>query len=441
MGSSESRSFWLNEAVRVRRRINLGWWLERLNWILLLLFLLLSAFILWDRTEEKGVLDLPRLAWTSLLLALVASAVAWLGSRKRFVDLKEALVRLDDRWSLDNRLVSAHAEQASWPPREAARSSGAMPMWRVTTALIPSLIALCAAGLTWIVPLPERQAKAPEISTEPRAWEEMDDWVETLEAEEWIEPESLEEIAEQVNELRDQPEEEWFSHSSLEATDNLQEAFGRDLQDLARDMAAMERSLEALRTFSTDLSAEGREMLIREFSEALESLGSNGVSLNEELARQLEGLDPSQLGEATLGGLSAEQLEQLRQQLGEGAETLGALEGLGPMSGGEEFGFGEGTGLIPGKGGVQRGPGDAPLFFGEEDDLGTNRIEAVSNEDLSRARVGDLLGLGETEYGDDLPSVGIQEGGAVRSSGSGGDAVWKDTLSPEEQAVLKRYFD
>ncbi|NRB73751.1 MAG: hypothetical protein HRU46_05290 [Verrucomicrobiales bacterium] len=80
------------------------------------------------------------------------------------------------------------------------------------------------------------------------------------------------------------------------------------------------------------------------------------------------------------------------------------------------------------------------MFFGDEDDLGTNNIEKVTNEDLSRASMGDLLGVGETEHEEDKGASGPQAGGAVTSQGRGGDAVWRESLVPEEQALLKRYF-
>ena len=181
-------------------------------------------------------------------------------------------------------------------------------------------------------------------------------------------------------------------------------------------------------------------MLMRELSEALESLEGNGLSLNEALAKQLSEMNPSELGEATLKSLSKEQLQQLQQQLGEGAQRLGSLEGLKPLGEGEMPVAGT-AGMNPGNGGVQRGRGDAPIFYGDQDDLRTSRIESVSNDDLSRAAVGDVIGIGETEHEEDPVATAIQQGGAVDSKGSGGDAVWKDSLLPDEQAVLKRYFD
>ena len=52
----------------------------------------------------------------------------------------------------------------------------------------------------------------------------------------------------------------------------------------------------------------------------------------------------------------------------------------------------------PGRGDITRGPGPAPMFFGDESDLKTNNIEGVQNQDFSKAAPGQILGIGETEH-------------------------------------------
>ncbi len=103
--------------------------------------------------------------------------------------------------------------------------------------------------------------------------------------------------------------------------------------------------------------------------------------------------------------------------------------------------LGLGQGQQPGSGGINRGKADAPLFYGDETDLKTNRIEGVEGTDLSRALPGEVLGVGETEHEDEQSPSVRQEGGTLSGRASGGDAVWRESLMPEEKAVLKRYFD
>lgn len=436
--------YWRRRASAVARRVNAGWWVERLNLLLVIAFTGFAAVLLLLRSLEHPWVE----GWQPFAvlggLVLLAGLAAWWWSRSRYIGAEQGFVRLDDRLGLHNRLSSASSGVIAFPDTEAAaetetagRKEGA-PSWKWASVLVPGLIAAATVLAAWFLPLPDRSADAPPVVNEPEAWEQMEEWLATLEEEELIEPESLEEIEERIEELRNQPEEEWFSHSSLEATDNLKETLGRDIRDLAGDMAAMERDLEALSTYSTEMSEAGREMLLREYEEALKSLAANGLEMNEALAKQLQEIDPSQLGEATMKNLSQAELESLRKQLCEGCKALGSLEGLPAL--GEGSLLSQRPGLSPGQGGISRGRGDAPLFFGDEDDLGTNNLETVKNEDLSQAGLGDLIGVGETEHEIDEAGTNVRAGGEVSSKGKGGEAVWRDSLLPSEKALLKRYF-
>ncbi|MDA7922593.1 hypothetical protein N9B73_12645, partial [Verrucomicrobiales bacterium] len=203
--------------------------------------------------------------------------------------------------------------------------------------------------------------------------------------------------------------------------------------------------IAALETFASDLSDDAKKKLLEEFDKALESLDANGMKLNEELLKQLKNLDPSQLGQKSLSQLNKQQLESLQKQLGECSSCLGSMEGLPKMS---DDPFIQGLskeelmalGLMPGRGGIDRGRGDAPLYFGDKEDLNTSNIEKVENLDLSRASLGEMLGLGETEHDIDESGNTNKTGGAISSAGSGGEAVSRENLLPDEQALLRRYF-
>lgn len=97
-------------------------------------------------------------------------------------------------------------------------------------------------------------------------------------------------------------------------------------------------------------------------------------------------------------------------------------------------------GMTPGRGAITRGPGPAPMFFGDESDLKTSNIEGVQNQDFSKAAPGEVLAIGEAEHEIDETKSGPREAGSVKSVGQGGDTVWRESLMPEEKAVLKRYF-
>ena len=160
-------------------------------------------------------------------------------------------------------------------------------------------------------------AKAPP--SEPLAWAQIEEWMETLEEEELIEEEAIEEVREKIEELRGQPDNEWFSHSSLEATDTLRQTLNQQIQSLGADLATAERNLNALQNYASQLSEEAKEQLLAEYDQALQNMALNGLPLNSELMKALQGIDPKLLAQGQMSQLSQEQLDQLREALKKGS--------------------------------------------------------------------------------------------------------------------------
>lgn len=441
---------WQRRAATLAGRLNFAWWLERFNALLLVVLGVAAVVLLTLRTMRPEILEASRAGWIAAVLLPALALGAWSMARRRFVDARAGLVRLEDRLSLHNGLSAAAAGQGPWPELPGGDWRHAAFRWNAFRAGFPSIAALALLALAWWVPLPARGPSVAAPKVEPGAWEQMEDWLETLQEEDLIAEEKIEQIESKIEELRERPEDEWFSHSSLEATDTLRESLATELQEIANELAKLERAMNSLQSFGGEMSDAAREQLVREYEEALEALQNSGMGVNEELLRQLGGIDPSKLGKETTGNLTAEQMKQLQQQLGQAGGALGSMEGLPGLGGemmagqpglGEGFGEGFGEGQLPGQGGVTRGRGDAPLQFGEkESNLGTANLEQIKNEDLSRATLGEVLGLGETEREIDESATGPASAGSIRGAGKGGDAVSRQSLLPGEQAVLKRYF-
>ena len=148
---------------------------------------------------------------------------------------------------------------------------------------------------------------------------------------------------------------------------------------------------------------------------------------------QLKPLDPSKIRQ-----LSAGEWKKL-------SEKMKAC--IGTCSGGFCSGDKAGDALLAlilsqQGGGVSRGPGTAPLALkANETQLGTSNTEAVKNDDLSNAALGDLIGLGTNKHKvDEAAWSGPQTGGAMSSNGRGGEAVWQQGATPDEQEALRRFF-
>lgn len=439
---------WLRQARRTRRKVNAGWWLARAMPLLVMAGVLgfVVIFVLRSRGMELGWHHV----WPWVASGFAALMItAWLLARRQFVSTSQALVRLESELHLHNALTTAAAGRGVWPALVPSADDG----WRWRWQTVGGPIAAFAGSLALAIFLPvaqDAEAKAPTV--EPQAWAQMEDWLEKLKEDQIVTEEEKDEQLAKIAELRDQPPEKWFSHESLNAGDTLKEQLQRDIKQLAQNLTTAERSLNALKNYADQLSVEAKEQLLKDFDQALADMKSSSLEIDPELLKSIAGLDPK-----NLKSLSKEQMKQLGESMkkkagacngmcknpgflgdGEGeddelAEALGLLKKQGQGMGGE----GEG----PGNGGVSRGPGTAPLTLSdEENDFGTNKKEAVSNTDMSRAQVGNMLALQDGKHEVDKSIKGPQAAGAIQNAGQGGEQVWRESLTPEEKAVLKRVF-
>ena len=124
---------------------------------------------------------------------------------------------------------------------------------------------------------------------------------------------------------------------------------------------------------------------------------------------------------------------------GDGESATGDVSETKPDVGMEGEGEGEGEG--PGKGGINRGPGHDPnVLKNHKDPLDVGDLTALEAKDLSRAIPGDLLQLQDGKHTVD-EGVSKASAGGAGAQGKGGDRVWKDSLAPDEQRALKKYFE
>jgi len=92
-----------------------------------------------------------------------------------------------------------------------------------------------------------------------------------------------------------------------------------------------------------------------------------------------------------------------------------------------------------GLGGVDRGPGTAPLLWGEETEGDASRFEARSLED---ARYADPAHAALLEVGASDPEVApeAESAGLVEVEGSSGGPSWRRRLSPHHRRAVREFF-
>lgn len=423
-----NKEFWLQRARREAFRFNFGWWLQKfIPWII---GLGLAGAVVTLALRTAG--HEPTAAGVAVLAgALVGSIVAWLQARGKFLNTNEALTRLDADLRLRNRLTSATQGVGDWPRPDdnaalALRWNWKSLWWPPTTALLLALAAL-------LIQLPDGNAKATAAKVGPPAWTTTQEKLDELRKEEFVQEEAVDEFQKALEALRKQPSDEWFRHESLEASDHLQSQLDQSLGELQKNLETALGALEASREMEdSQLKALGQP-LDEALQKALQGLEMGKLPLDEKLLAQLKKLDVSKIRQ-----LSAEECKKLGDKM---------KMGIGTCSNGFCKGDKAGATLLaligkPGSGGVDRGPGAAPLTMkGYETQLGSTETETVSNEDLSNAAVGDLMGLGTSKHEVDKNSWnGPQAAGVISSTGSGGEAVWEQSATPGEQQALQRFF-
>ncbi|WP_395738419.1 hypothetical protein [Prosthecobacter sp.] len=436
-------SAWLRQARRTQRKVNFGWWLARSMPLLVMAGVVgfATIFILRSRGMDLGFQQL----WPWVVSVFVAlMLISWLLARHQFVSTSQALVRLESELQLHNALTTAMAGRGVWPSLVAAADDGFR--WRWQSVSGPFLAFAGSLALAILLPVAQdAEAKGPVV--EPQAWAQMEDWLEKLKEEQIVTEEEKEEQLAKISDLRDQPPEKWFSHESLNAGDTLKEQLQRDIKQLAQNLTTAERSLNALKNYADQLSVAAKEHLLKDFDQALADMKSSSLEIDPSLLDAIKGIDPK-----NLKTLSAEQMKQLSESM---KNKAGACNGMCKNPGFLGDGEGEddelasllgklqkeGMGENPGKGGITRGPGTAPLTLSdEENDFGTNKNEAVSNTDMSRAQVGNMLALQDGKHEVDKTAKGPQAAGSIQNAGQGGEQVWRESLTPDEKAVLKRVF-
>ena len=448
-----TQQLWIAQARRVARKVNFAWWLQGFSAPLLLTGLLGTVAILLLRRHDALR---PLWHYGSALAAVlvIAALVTWWLMRRHFESPEQALVRIEASMRLRSALSAAQAGVAPWPALPAEIHAGIGWHWqRVVFAPLAALLLLSASFLIPILKLQANQ-QAPD---EPQAWARTEAELNKLDEEKIVDEEYIEEVRKKIEDLRAEDPQDWFSHSSLEATDNMRKEHKAEKQKLARAMKQAAKALETLQK-NPQMSEPEKARLANEFDQAVESMKNGAMKPNPGLMEKLNGLNPEKLGQ-----LTPEQMQQLKQNMQQNAEKLqspGEAEGEGE---GEDWtdelladgthpgdkpgqGNGEGEELEgvdkPGNGSVSRGPGHDPNLLGKASkELNTGKDQALQSRDLSKALPGDLLELQDGKHDIDTSASKVSGGGDVADTGKGGDRVWKESLDPNEQKALKKFFD
>jgi hypothetical protein len=438
--AASNRDHWLATAKRVSRMVNFAWWLETLSAPLLIAAVVGAVALLVVRSGFPDITVWKLAASGGGFIAALALG-CWAKASRKFEQPGQSLVRIEAAMRLRNSLSAASAGVAPWPAPVERIDAGLA--WQWPRLLVPPLGALLLLAGGILVPITSRSLRHPGAPEQPQAWKQLATELDQLTKEEVVDEKYLEETRKKLDELKSQEEEQWFSHSSLEATDSLKKSHRAEAERVERELGRAEKALANLEKNAGASNQAEKNRLMEEFDQALQGLQNGAMKPNPALLEQMKRLDLKDMAK-----LTPEQVEQLRENLKKHSEAMKSGEGEGEdwsdelLAGEGEGDEGEGKGEGPGKGGVDRGPGHSPGVLGNETDpLETGGLTGLEAKDLSRATPGDLLELQDGEHEVDHSPSGITQGGNTDATGKGGDRVWRDALDPAEQRTLKRFFE
>lgn len=434
--------YWRRKARLVAWRWNFAAWLNLfLRFAAAASFVMMCALLVIRRAEAPTLM-----AWEIFCAAiLLGAAVSLFLSRKKFCSGRDALVRLDATLRLHNRLTSAVDGVGDWPDEASETPDGLR--WRWQRIAAPPLASLAALYFAANVPITPDKGNDMHHKEEPLAWTRVESQLETLKKQDIVNQEAILTLEQQVEDLRKQSPEDWYSHSSLEASDNLQAKTNEAIRALKRDMESVSSTLDTVEQNGELMTDAQLQKLGAQFQQPLQGLELGTLPLNKDLLSELKDIDPGQLR-----NLSKEEIEKLEESLKKGitgckaslspgddadAELIGLLEKEGTSDG-------AGTGKTEeslGSGG-KWGGGPSPLGMKpDQTNLNTNNNTLVSSDDLSHAAAGDTLGVSKGQHQVD-PSkyTGPASAGTIQSAGAGGEAVWKNDLTPQEREILERFY-
>ena len=428
---------------RLRRRLALGLFLEVWPVWAISSLIVAGTIVVVCRMFAPGVA--PYLGW--LWLAPVLSAVPALVICIRRAYAPKDIAAVAD-WLGGGKgalLTWFETTDPAWSESALVQQSAVFPLPRIRLrlhqmAVVPALAFLIVA---WLLPqrvraLDTSAALAEEIAAGLKAA------VVELKQEELLTPEEEERLEDQIDQIRKGAEEK-VDPASWEAADALREQVVATLTEKQEAVKWAQESLARLSAAGEGLAA-GESLSnaqTAELTKALEKLAKTGLLAGA--PDKLRGL----LQAGKIPG-DAKALRELAATLGKYlAETNGKFAtaaGLGRDFGRfdpSEFQTGsdpaEDQDGRPGRGGVNRGRGDADLTWGKE----TTPFDRFKSKPLppGAARSPDDWTPIVTLPGAPQESPTASAQAAAREyAASAGQAAWRHSLAPRHQSAVKKYF-
>jgi hypothetical protein len=369
---------------------------------------------------------------------------------------------LDTRNSCGGLLMAAeHSELGGWQSRMPTIEEPRL-RWRARRSVALALASILFVSISFLIPAGAGLAADRPLDVAKEAGEIASE-IDVLKKEEIIDATQAESLEAKLESITaetkgDDPAKTW------EALDHLQNSLEKLGQEAAEKMARNNERLSTAQALSETLADGGMDS--RLMTEAMKELQSQmeAASGNQE---GVPSLPDDVLKDLKSGSLSKDQLKQLanalKQQQGEMSKRLGKLKDsslidLKTLKQCEKAGKCDSSGLADflkenegnmtvkemmeewGRGGVDRGRGDAPMTWSDpSSERGAKFKEQVLPSSLSSLKDSELIGRSTGAPG--VEKNGAQQSGALRGAAVGGGSAYTQTVLPRHRGAVNRYFE
>jgi hypothetical protein len=415
-----------------------------------------------------------RIALVAGLIGTIAAITAGVILTRSSVPSDAALRAILDRDSSAGGLLmaSAEADARAWhevafvPPQHSIR-------WRAGRPIT----LLCVAGIfawsTLLVPSRfVRPRPALDLSVDR---ERVEQQIATLAQEEILPVEEANVLEQQIEEIAktaegDDPAKAW------EAMDNLEESVQKTADAAVEDALQTTDAMTKLEAFAGSLAEASSSLSPEELASGMQELSEAATKASAESKQLAANLSPELAKAAASGSLTKEQMETLAQAAGMTKEQLRkTLENLnkagladqkslrrnaslgnkadqkelakqlkenpGSGMGKTVEGFCDKPGSEPGKGGVNRGPGHAPLAFDGQTEENAKKFKEIVLPPSELGELAQSIPIAMSPGDPNDPNAPAEGGGVISSSTAGGGSAVRQPVLPRHRAAVSRYFE
>jgi hypothetical protein len=353
--------------------------------------------------------------------------------------------------------------------------------WRIPEITLPKLrwrkaraFGLLAASFAFVLisllaPVRFATTDAARPMDVSREVENLSAQIEALKEAQIIEESKAEALEQKLDQLSQEASGEDPART-WEALDHLNDAVEKAAKEAAETANARQERLSRAEALAEGLMAGADQLDSKTMTEAMRTLGEmtrDAIKENETLAGDLS---PETLEAIKSGSLKAEHLKDISKALGQGKSALNqklsklsrsgminpnALKGAAQANrrdnsglarflkeNAEKMSVEEATlQWCEGKGGVDRGRGDAAMTWTD----GSSEKEARFKEKVlppsSVAGLNDSQLVGLSASAPTVSTSGVAAHGALNNAASGGGSAYTQTILPRHRGAVKRYFD